>query len=164
MISAKRLREVLKYNPKTGHFTRIKMTGCKGHIGAIVGSKKKHGYIAIQIDGERDYAHRLAWLYMKGRLPKEIDHRNGIRSDNRWENLRKATRFQNNGNRKKHRGPWPKGVVKIKVKRPHYKSFWARIHFNNRVISLGLFHTPQEAHQAYLTAAKKQFGSYARAQ
>jgi len=157
-VSRARLKEVLHYDPKTGVFTRLKMTGCKGVVGAQVGALKQHGYVGITIDGCFKYAHQLAFLYMTGVIPKEIDHKNGERADNRWENLREATRTQKNGNQKKYRGKWPKGVVKLKTKKPTHKAFWARIHKGNRAVSLGLFHTPEEAHEAYLEAAKEYFG------
>jgi hypothetical protein len=105
------------------------------------------------------YAHQLAFLYMTGSIPIEIDHANGDRADNRWANLREATRKQNNGNRRKYKGHWPKGVVKLKTKKPTHKAFWARIHKGNRAISLGIFRTPEEAHEAYMRAAKDYFGS-----
>ena len=95
------LKEIIDYDSETGNFFRFwkGKPDCK-RIGVL----KKHGYIVFQVNGHRDYAHRFAWLFMTGKWPTEIDHINGDRSDNRWENLRKTTRFLNNGNRKKHRG------------------------------------------------------------
>ena len=60
------------------------------------------GYIHIFIDGTAHKAHRLACLYMTGEFPtNETDHVNHIRNDNRWENLRKTTRSENQRNRPK---------------------------------------------------------------
>jgi len=49
--------------------------------------------------GKQHKAHRLIWLYVYGEMPKEIDHINGDRQDNRLENLRSVTRSQNQFNK-----------------------------------------------------------------
>jgi hypothetical protein len=87
-----------------------------------------------------------------------IDHRDGDPSNNRWANLRRATRSQNSANRRiprnnpcgfkgvsRHRGKWDATICKK-----------GRRHF------LGSFLTPQAAHAAYVKAARKLFGEFAR--
>lgn len=57
------------------------------------GSFDKDGYLIIKVKGKRFKAHRIVWLLNYGEMPKkEIDHINRIRTDNRIENLREATR------------------------------------------------------------------------
>jgi HNH endonuclease len=47
------------------------------------------GYRYVEIDGELYRADRVAWLYVTGEWPEgEVEHINGDRGDNRWENLR----------------------------------------------------------------------------
>lgn len=164
--TTKRLREVFHYDKNTGFFHRKKKTGYKGRIGAIVGGLKQHGYISIQIDRYRDYAHRFAWLWVTGKWPKEIDHINGNRSDNRWINLREATRFQNNGNRKlafKYKNyHLPKGVIQFKTKTGELR-YSGRITIRGKQVWFSRKTTIQEAHKDYMTAAQKYFGEFARA-
>ena len=59
-----------------------------------------HGYTVIRFRGKLYLAHRLAWFYMTGEWPREqIDHKDGVRLNNKWDNLREATPGQNNMNR-----------------------------------------------------------------
>lgn len=98
-LTADRLRQVLRYEPRTGLFFWIE-PGRGRVLGGVAGSSKGAGsYTQIGIDGANYLAHRVAWLYVKGRWPlAELDHRNRIKSDNRWRNLREATHKQNTEN------------------------------------------------------------------
>jgi len=83
----KRLKELFIYDKLTGLFTR-KIDVYKYKKGSIAGSKKVDGYIAIKIDGVSYFAHRLAWLYVKGYWPKyDVHHKDGDKSNNKWDNL-----------------------------------------------------------------------------
>jgi hypothetical protein len=92
------LKKVLRYDPDTGIFTwRVTKPG-----NAKKGSEAGYlndGYRKIKINDILYGAHRLSWLYMTGELPTVlIDHKDGDRSNNRWDNLRKASDSQNQGN------------------------------------------------------------------
>ncbi len=99
MLTRERLIELLSYDLLTGLFIRNKSRGGSFKKGTIAGSLttgRNAGYIAIQIDGKSYKAHRLAFLYMTGYMPKnQVDHKNHIRTDNRWDNLREVTRGEN---------------------------------------------------------------------
>lgn len=100
MLTQAALREILRYNPDTGIFTWIISVGRIGS-GSIAGTPDRHGYIKIGINHKIYGAHRLAWLYLNGEFPAdEIDHINGIRDDNRSDNLRSVTAYVNNRNKK----------------------------------------------------------------
>lgn len=100
MITQARLKELLNYDPETGIFTRLTYGKGNFYIGSVAGGRTKNRYIAINLDKKIYLAHRLAHLYMTGKLPKDqIDHINNIRDDNRWCNLREATRAENMTNR-----------------------------------------------------------------
>lgn len=87
-LTAERLRDVLDYNPETGVFT-WRLRTRKTKPGQRAGYVAPHGYVFIQVDGHMYTAHRLAWLYVHGNWPAfNIDHFNGVRADNRINNLR----------------------------------------------------------------------------
>lgn len=115
-------------------------------------------YVTIMIDGKAYQAHRVAWLYMTGRWPKDqIDHIDGDGANNRWTNLREATPSQNafNTRPKKSRG-LPKGVVNNKGK------FEAQITVNGIRLYLGRYQTIDEADAAYREAAIHHAAEFAR--
>lgn len=102
------LRQLLKYDPTTGIFywkerpeQRAEWnTAFSGKVAG--GSCGKSGYWRITINDTGHSAHRLAWVYWHGEWPLgQIDHINGIRSDNRIENLRVVTPQQNQQNKKR---------------------------------------------------------------
>ena len=96
MLTRQRLKEVLRYEPRSGKFYWRVSLGPRAQEGNEAGYTASTGYIVIGVDGERYLAHRLAVLYRTGKWPKdETDHRNRKRHDNRWTNLREATRRQN---------------------------------------------------------------------
>ena len=104
-LTQKRLKELLCYDPETGIFTwkeRVLSRKRKSEkSGQIAGNiNKTTGYRRIGIDGESYIAPRLAFLYMKGYFPEhEVDHKNRIRLDDRWENLRHVSRQCNTRNK-----------------------------------------------------------------
>lgn len=93
------LRRVIHYCPETGIFTWIEPTGARVKPGHVAGSYYSNGYLRMQVLSKEYLLHRLAWFYMTGIWPdQDVDHRNGKKDDNRWENLRLATRSQNLSN------------------------------------------------------------------
>ena len=105
-LTAERLREVLAYDPDTGVFTWKARTSpfSRVNVGDVAGNLRRDGYIEICVDGRKHQSHRLAWLYVYGEWPADqIDHINGIRTDNRIANLREANNAENHHNLRKAR-------------------------------------------------------------
>lgn len=150
------LKNLLFFNPKIGIFTWIK--GRKK--GSVAGSVDKEGYIVIHILGKIYKAHRLAFLYMTGKFPEDqIDHVDGNPSNNAWDNLRKATNRQNQGNKKLRRNNTSgyKGVGWHKS----IKKWYSSISYDGK-IHLGYFEYAEDAALAYNFAAIDLFGEFAR--
>lgn len=99
MITQADLHELFYYDKDTGIFTRKINVGKRAKAGDIITNTNNNGYIVIVIDRQKYQGHRMAWLYVYGCLPKYLDHKNGIRHDNRIENLRECTIAENNSNR-----------------------------------------------------------------
>jgi hypothetical protein len=159
MIELDAAARLLRYNEQTGDFVWISPP--KNHprmLGKEAGCNAS-GYTMISLLGKKVKAHRLAWLFAYGAWPDmEVDHINGNPFDNRIENLRLATNPQNQANRKRNAGKaTPKGVRQMKSGR-----FQARLRVDGKAIHIGSFDTSELASQAYMAAAKKYYGEFAR--
>jgi hypothetical protein len=101
MITHDVLLTLLDYNPETGHFTWLAPLSTRVFAGSVAGGITTNGYVQLGVLGKRYHAHRLAWFYQTGQWPtQQIDHINGIRHDNRWENLREVSNHTNARNRR----------------------------------------------------------------
>lgn len=155
-LTAEHLRTLLAYDAETGVFTRIApVRGAR--VGDVAGCvHKRTGYLRISVGCQVYSAHRLAWLYMTGGWPKnDIDHMNGLQCDNRFSNLRDATKAINAQNRRKPRKDNQTGLLGVS---PVARGYVAQIGMNGEVKRLGIFAEPEQAHAVYL-AAKRQMHS-----
>lgn len=144
------LKEHLHYDTETGIFTRIKSAGGQvtGNTAGCIGSG---GYVNIKVFGVSHKAHHLAWLYFYGNTPNiQIDHINGVRTDNRIQNLRLATNAQNTQNTKLYKSN-STGYFGVSYHKRILR-YQSRITISNRTIHLGYYDTPEEAHQVYCDA------------
>ncbi len=151
MLTQSKLKEVLNYDPLTGLFTWMISPRSMTRIGDAAGCASR-GYIVIGVLGVQYLSHRLAFLYMNGRWPSEIDHINGIKADNRWLNLREATRTTNMQNR---RGPNKNNKVGFLGVSKDKSNFQAQIKTDGIARHLGNYKTPELAHEAYIEAKRK---------
>lgn len=155
----------MRYDPETGRLFWQKRDDVTQRWNARFPGKEAftscdgHGYRRGKING-RDYqAHRVIWAMQTGAWPvSEIDHINGVKTDNRMQNLREATRSQNQHNK----GVNAHNSIGLKGVSPYRDRWQARIAVNGVNKHLGIFATPSEAHQAYCAAAKRLHGEFAR--
>lgn len=96
MITQERLHDLFDYDGNN-LIPKIK-TSNRTKLGKVAGYINNHGYRIVGADGTQYLAHRLIWLYVFGGWPKEIDHINRIRDDNRIENIRNVDSSENNKN------------------------------------------------------------------
>ena len=154
-IDCNSLREILEYQPDTGlFFWKKPIRGIKK--GSKAGHLSKDGYIDIRIKKRSYPAHRLAWVIMTGNWPDNfVDHINRIKSDNRFVNLREATKSENaqNTNLQSNNTSGYKGVVWHKPN----KNWVAQINIRKKHIHLGSFENLQDAINARIEAEKKFF-------
>jgi hypothetical protein len=155
------LSTILSYDQSLGEF-RWNVDRARGaKKGGVAGTIGHQGYIAIGVDRRYYKAHRLAFLFAFGRWPNGVvDHINGVKSDNRLENLRDVTQAQNSRNQAapKNNKSGFKGVH-WHVRR---NKWCASIRLNRKLIHLGYFDTPQEAATAYDEGSLKYHGSFGR--
>lgn len=154
-------QELLSFDSDAGTFQWKVNRGGAVRAGDAAGTVNKEGYVRILVAKRSYLAHRLAWLFVHGEWPSGmLDHANLNRRDNRLSNLRIADLTLNAANTPLRRdstsglkgaywnrraGKW-QSSIKVRGKSHH----------------LGMFASKHEAHQAYVTAANKFFGPYAR--
>ena len=156
-LTQKYLKEIVHYDPDTGIFTRIKRTANCVHIGDIAGCVFYNGagkkYIRIKIKCKPYKAHRLAFFYMKGYWPIEIDHDDGNGLNNKWGNLFDVTHLNNCRNKRlsvRNKSgcsgvDWHKRI----------KKWQARITINYKELHLGYFLKINDAIKTRKAAEKK---------
>lgn len=161
--SQEELRQMFDFMPETGDLIwRVRDdrdNAWNGRMaGKRVGAKSKDGYMRSQI-GEKQYAvHRLIWKLAYGQIPShmQVDHINGIRDDNRLDNLRLCDNRQNQFNRNCDKGRGYKGVYR------HRRRWKAEITTPEGRKYLGLYKTPEEAAIAFDAAARQWHGEHAK--
>lgn len=125
--------------------------------GSIAGSvDKTTGYVRIRIDRRIYQAHRLAWFYVTGEWPaNDIDHRDTVRHNNRWLNLRDVTHRTNGENRRRaHKSNQSSGLLGASWDAA--KGRWmSHITLDYRFKFLGYYDTAQEAHQKYVETKRQ---------
>lgn len=118
-------------------------------VGDESGCLAKYGYLKTGYNGKTYLTHRVIWFWHHGEWPKIIDHINGVKTDNRIENLKNVSLRENCSNKICHR----KG--KLVGTQAAGKKFNAKIKHNGKTIYLGTYNSEKEAASVYLKAAKK---------
>ena len=159
-INRNLLREMFLYEPSTGWLIRRTRESQNSKPGRIVGTDNGEQKLRVKIKGKSYLVHRLNWLFHFGWLPEFLDHKNGDPLDNRIENLRPATRAENNRNVTKRSSNTSgyKGVSFFKS-----SGKWrAAIRVNGASLHIGYYDTPEDAHQAYCDKGRELHGDFFR--
>jgi len=125
------LKEHVVYSDGRFYWKKPGMGRIKGRP---AGTRNPDGYRKLSILGERLKEHQLVYLYFHGYIPKEIDHINGVRDDNRAENLEWLTAKQNAQHSFKELGR------KVKKGNSHYRSHIIDTAMIERLIASGMSH------------------------
>lgn len=154
------IRARYHYDEVTG-FVRRLVSVAQFKAGSLVGTKHHSGYLHTRVLGCYVSIHCLAYCWMTGEWPtQDLDHKDLNKSNNAWDNIRPASRSQNCGNQTKRRTN-RSGFKGVSFKKKNRK-WCAQICHQSKVIHLGLFTTPEAAHEAYATAAEFYRGDFAR--
>lgn len=140
------LRQLLRYEPGTGKLFWLPRKDDPAFTTRWAGREAfttvERGYLQGRIFSEIHYAHRIIWRMQTGELPDDIDHVNGNRADNRWANLRHASRAENMRNRRLSSNN-ASGIHNVHLT-PH-GTWQAYIGNAGRSVCLGSFSTKAEA-------------------
>jgi hypothetical protein len=158
-ISIDRLREVFALDESTG-VLRWNIQKKRVRFGDVAGGISGRGYVYVGLDGLRLKAHRIVFAMVHGCWPDRVDHINGIKTDNRPENLRAATHAQNMQNAKTRSDNTSgfKGVTWDK----RAKRWQAQISVAGRCKFLGYYDDAKEAAEVAREARIKQHREFAR--
>jgi len=152
-LTQERLKELFIYDPDSGIFTRKITLNNRAIAGSSPGSLNKKGYMRTSIDYKEYYLHRMAWLYVYGIMPDEIDHDDGYKDNNRIINLKDVS---HGDNLKNIRIPSDNTSGHIGVGWHKQAEKWvASIYINRKSLHLGLFDKKTEAIKARKDAEKK---------
>ena len=142
--------EVFEYNAGKLYW-KVSVARCV-KAGAEAGSLNSGGYLQFMYQRKTYKVHRIIWCMVHGSIPEgmQIDHINGVRDDNRIDNLRLVTRVVNNRNRKQGSNN-TSGVNGVSWAKRDGK-WLAHITLNGMTKYLGYFATLEEAKAARLSA------------
>ena len=159
MLTQEKLKSVLEYDPLFGDWKWLQTLANRATKGSSAGYINNVGYRMITIQGKVYQSSRLAFLYQNGKMPDSwIDHIDGNRSNDRWDNLREATPSQNQFNRsiQKNNTSGAKGVSWDDRK----KKWKSRIWTGRKCIHLGYFGDKEDAVAARVKAEVIYHGEY----
>lgn len=151
-VDAYTVHDIFSYD--NGQLRWKRSLGGKSRIaGAVAGAVNEDGYVIVETGGKATRAHRIIWLMHHGEWPRgEIDHFNGVRHDNRIENLRDVVRATNTENRRKAPRHSRTGLLGAELLSSG--KFRARIRSEGKLHELGTFDSAEAAHLVYIEAKR----------
>jgi HNH endonuclease/AP2 domain len=164
-LTQARLKQLLHYEPATGVFTWLVDRLTRGRVNVVVGQRAgtsdRAGYRSVMIDSRRYQCSHIAVLWMTGSWPDhEVDHKDCDPSNDAWGNLRQATSSENKWNRRVSKNS--RSGLKGAYWDNSLGCWRSQIMRHGKSRHLGRFNTAEEAHEAYVAAAKDIHGEFAR--
>lgn len=155
-LTQDRARQVLGYDPATGHLTWLLQRGrarVGDRAGCVATESDGRRVRTVRVDGKQFLEHRLIWFWVTGRWPEpEVDHRDRDATNNVWTNLREATRSQNRQNQLD--APGASGFLGVTW---HAGKWAGQIHVDGKHVHLGRFDRADDGHAAYLARRAQAF-------
>lgn len=156
-VTQERLKHLMRY--EDGKLYWVRPTAKWMKAGTEAGFIMNMGYRIACVDGRQIMLHRLVFLYHHGYTPEIVDHIDGDILNNRIENLRPATRSQNNIN-SRTRNDNKSGQKGVRWREDH-KKWQAGITVDKKKHHLGFYTAFEDAKNAYLIAAQQLHGEFA---
>ena len=158
MITQDQVKDLFDYRDGELYW-KISVAHRKAKIGDKAGGVNSKGYLLTRINGVKYYNHRIIFLWHYGWVPEKIDHKDTNPSNNKIDNLRPATSFENGWNMRisKKNTSSVKGVGWDK----RVKKWHVRIRFNHKLNSFGLYHDIEVAKFIAETMRYKYHGKFA---
>lgn len=157
-ITQEELKARLNYNPDTGIFTWKANTRGRKFNGTVAGGYDSDGYVVICINYISYKAHQLAYLYMTGDWIDQVDHKDTVKYNNKWDNLRPASN-SGNGHNKGLLTTNTSGVKGVSYHRGRWK---IRVELNGVRYNGGSFVTLEAAAQAVKELRESLVGEFTR--
>ena len=148
---------IIDYNELTGRAKWKFRVSPSANKDDLVGSKHKNGYIKFLYKRKTYLLHRVLFFISTGLQPQEIDHVNGVKSDNRSSNLRGASRRQNEYNKPVSKES-KTGVKGVSLN--DSGTYRARVRVNGKRVTLGSFLTIDKAEKEVISFRKSFQGDF----
>jgi hypothetical protein len=158
LITQDELKRLLEYLPDKGRWFWREKPSPKSSVRVGQEAALGGGHRRIKIHGRTYLAARLAFLFMEGRWPVAVDHRNDDPADDRWTNLREVTHAEVCRKRR----PRSNTQVGLRGVCQYRRKFAARVRYGGKLLFIGAYDTAEDAAQAYQQTASKLFGEFYR--
>jgi len=125
---------------------------------SIIKCYLKSGYLRTCINYKCYRTHRLIFMMHHGYMPEQIDHINGIKDDNRIENLRDATHSQNQVNKRLQKNN-TSGIKNVTFE---FNKWRVRLSINGKLQNFGSYDDKELAELVSIEARDKYHKEFAR--
>jgi hypothetical protein len=157
IISQDYLREIFDY--KDGKLYYKKKYAKTIRLGKKAGRLTSNGYWEISLHDKPYKAHRIIFMMFYGYFPKQVDHIDGNRINNKIENLREANNTLNQYNSKLRKDS--KSGIKGVRWYPNYKKWVVDCRVNGKRHHLGYFEDLNEAKIKLTEFRQQHHGEFA---